>query len=260
MLTRRHAELGRQARSRAPAAPRTEGRSARKRRRSGPRWRRCASRSRTPSRRWPGCGTELGKVENRLADPKIYDGPPERAIRARQGQGALRRRDRRARGELAGAERRARRGRGGAGSGGDAMTTAEDHRRRLGMTRHPEGGWYRRDLSRPRRRDGRAASTAIYYLLEDGDRSHWHRVDAAEVWHFYAGAPLALSLSPDGKLRRDARARGGPGGRRAAADRRAPAPGNRPKRWATGRWSAARWRPASTSPASSWRRRDGRRG
>ena len=45
---------------------------------------------------------------------------------------------------------------------------------------------------------GRGAGTAIYYLLQAGERSHWHRVDAAEIWHWYAGAPLALSLSPDG--------------------------------------------------------------
>jgi predicted cupin superfamily sugar epimerase len=41
--------------------------------------------------------------------------------------------------------------------------------------------------------------TAIYYLLQHGESSAWHRVDAAEIWHFYAGAPLALILSPDGR-------------------------------------------------------------
>jgi predicted cupin superfamily sugar epimerase len=45
----------------------------------------------------------------------------------------------------------------------------------------------------------RAAGTAIYYLLEAGQRSHWHRVDAAETWHFYAGEPLELSISADGR-------------------------------------------------------------
>lgn len=67
----------------------------------------------------------------------------------------------------------------------------------LGLEPHPEGGWFRetfRDAN-----EGRAHSTAIYYLLEAGDHSHWHRVnDAAEVWHWYAGGPLALTLSPDG--------------------------------------------------------------
>jgi len=69
----------------------------------------------------------------------------------------------------------------------------------LGMTRHPEGGWFKESFRDPVTRDGRAVSTAIYYLLEKGDRSHWHRVDAAEVWHFYAGSPLELSISPDGQ-------------------------------------------------------------
>jgi len=63
----------------------------------------------------------------------------------------------------------------------------------LGLVRHPEGGWYRQTF-----RDGplgaRAHSTLIYYLLEAGDRSHWHRVDSAEIWHWYAGAPLQLKI------------------------------------------------------------------
>ncbi|KKB81147.1 cupin [Devosia soli] len=65
----------------------------------------------------------------------------------------------------------------------------------LGMARHPEGGWYVETFGDDEGIDGRAHSTAIYYLLEAGDRSHWHRVDAVEVWHYYAGAPLALELS-----------------------------------------------------------------
>jgi predicted cupin superfamily sugar epimerase len=69
----------------------------------------------------------------------------------------------------------------------------------LGLERHPEGGWYRETFRDPATgAGGRAASTLIYYLLEAGDVSHWHRVDAAEVWHHYAGAPLVLTLSPDG--------------------------------------------------------------
>ncbi|SIQ35456.1 hypothetical protein SAMN05880582_1011577 [Rhizobium sp. RU20A] len=66
----------------------------------------------------------------------------------------------------------------------------------LGMDRHPEGGWYVQTF---RDEEGglRGHSTAIYYLLEAGERSHWHRVrDAAEVWHHYAGATLALSIAP----------------------------------------------------------------
>jgi uncharacterized protein len=69
----------------------------------------------------------------------------------------------------------------------------------LGMIPHPEGGWYV-ETFRDAPSEGRGHSTAIYYLLEQGQRSHWHRVtDAAEVWHFYNGAPLELGLSPDGK-------------------------------------------------------------
>ncbi len=69
----------------------------------------------------------------------------------------------------------------------------------LGMSPHPEGGWYV-ETFRDAPSGGRGHSTAIYYLLEQGQRSHWHRViDAAEVWHFYDGAPLELGLSPDGK-------------------------------------------------------------
>ena len=72
---------------------------------------------------------------------------------------------------------------------------AEDVIFTLGMARHPEGGWYAQTFEDPDKIDGRARSTAIYYLLEAGDRSHWHRVDAVEVWHWYAGSPLSLRLS-----------------------------------------------------------------
>jgi predicted cupin superfamily sugar epimerase len=65
----------------------------------------------------------------------------------------------------------------------------------LGLQPHPEGGWFAetwRDATLPR-----GAGTAIYFLLREGERSHWHRVDAAETWHHYAGAPLALSIAAD---------------------------------------------------------------
>ncbi|KFL30542.1 cupin [Devosia riboflavina] len=65
----------------------------------------------------------------------------------------------------------------------------------LGMQRHPEGGWYAETFVDVEGENGRAHSTAIYYLLEAGDHSHWHRVDAVEVWHYYAGAPIELNLS-----------------------------------------------------------------
>lgn len=67
----------------------------------------------------------------------------------------------------------------------------------LGLQPHPEGGWYR-ETWRAEATDGeRPAGTAIYYLLERGQRSHWHRVDADEIWHFYAGDPLRLLTSAD---------------------------------------------------------------
>jgi predicted cupin superfamily sugar epimerase len=68
----------------------------------------------------------------------------------------------------------------------------------LGMQRHPEGGWYV-ETYRDEHGGPRGHSTAIYYLLQAGERSHWHKVkDAAEAWHYYAGAPLALHRSKDG--------------------------------------------------------------
>jgi predicted cupin superfamily sugar epimerase len=67
----------------------------------------------------------------------------------------------------------------------------------LALERHPEGGWYRQTFE-DAVSGGRAHSTAIYFLLEGGDVSAWHRVDAAEIWHWYAGAPLELKLSADG--------------------------------------------------------------
>ncbi|GMG81334.1 cupin domain-containing protein [Paralimibaculum aggregatum] len=76
--------------------------------------------------------------------------------------------------------------------------TAAELIRVLGLERHPEGGWYRETWRAEAPEGSRAAGTAIYYLLEGGDHSHWHRVDAAEIWHWYAGGPLALTLSPDG--------------------------------------------------------------
>jgi predicted cupin superfamily sugar epimerase len=63
----------------------------------------------------------------------------------------------------------------------------------LGLERHPEGGWFKQTFV-DEVPGGRAHSTLIYYLLERGDRSAWHRVDSAEVWHWYAGAPLELLI------------------------------------------------------------------
>jgi uncharacterized protein len=76
--------------------------------------------------------------------------------------------------------------------------TAADIIRLLDLKPHPEGGHFRETFRDSRTIDGRAASTAIYFLLAHGERSHWHRVDAVETWHWYAGAPLALDIAQDG--------------------------------------------------------------
>ena len=65
----------------------------------------------------------------------------------------------------------------------------------LRLERHPEGGWYIQSFKDAAKAGERPQSTAIYYLLEAGDVSHWHRVDAVEIWHYYAGAPLTLRVS-----------------------------------------------------------------
>jgi predicted cupin superfamily sugar epimerase len=67
---------------------------------------------------------------------------------------------------------------------------------RLALKPHPEGGHYR-ETFRDAQLDGngRAASTAIYFLLARGERSHWHRIDAAETWHHYAGSALRLEIA-----------------------------------------------------------------
>ena len=78
------------------------------------------------------------------------------------------------------------------------MPTAADIIARLGLQPHPEGGNYRETFRDPRcDAGGRALSTAIYFLLTRGERSHWHRIDAVEVWHYYAGSALILRISDD---------------------------------------------------------------
>lgn len=80
------------------------------------------------------------------------------------------------------------------------MTEADDLISRLGLIPHPEGGHYV-ETYRHRPEDGtrRGACTAIYYLLKAGERSHWHQVDAVEIWHWYGGGPLLLKTSEDGR-------------------------------------------------------------
>lgn len=72
--------------------------------------------------------------------------------------------------------------------------TADEIIARLGLLPHPEGGHYRQTWVAPGD-GGRPAGTCIYFLLKADEASHWHRVDAAEIWHFYAGAPLILRVA-----------------------------------------------------------------
>lgn len=73
-------------------------------------------------------------------------------------------------------------------------TNADDLIRLLDLQPHPEGGHYRQTWVASKTGD-RPSGTAIYFLLKETEVSHWHRIDAAEIWHFYAGAPLVLSIS-----------------------------------------------------------------
>lgn len=77
---------------------------------------------------------------------------------------------------------------------------ADDVIRLLGLKPHPEGGYFRETFRDPERVGGRSRSTAIYYLLKAGEMSRWHRVDAVEIWHWYAGAPLELKLHDGSRL------------------------------------------------------------
>jgi hypothetical protein len=65
------------------------------------------------------------------------------------------------------------------------------------MAPHPEGGWYVETFRAAAQPGARSAVTAIYFLLQEGQRSHWHRVDASEIWLWHAGSPMRLHLSPD---------------------------------------------------------------
>ncbi|MEM7570107.1 MAG: cupin domain-containing protein, partial [Pseudomonadota bacterium] len=68
------------------------------------------------------------------------------------------------------------------------------------MEKHPEGGWYAqswRDGPTATKDGQRGSGSAIYNLLEEGQRSNWHAIDAVEIWHYHAGMPLELSISED---------------------------------------------------------------
>lgn len=92
--------------------------------------------------------------------------------------------------------------------------------RLLGLRPHPEGGHYAETWRDAPGSDGRSRASAIYYLLQAGELSHWHRVDAAEIWLWHAGGPLALTVSIDGRLATTEAVRLGPnlrGGERPQA-------------------------------------------
>ncbi|MEM7067515.1 MAG: cupin domain-containing protein [Pseudomonadota bacterium] len=76
--------------------------------------------------------------------------------------------------------------------------SAEEIIARLELQPHPEGGYFRETFRDQRENEGRSVGTAIFFLLKEGEISRWHRVDAAEIWHFYAGAPLELGLAEEG--------------------------------------------------------------
>ncbi|MCD9146688.1 cupin domain-containing protein [Pseudophaeobacter flagellatus] len=73
--------------------------------------------------------------------------------------------------------------------------TADEIIAKLQLSPHPEGGWFRQTWVA--KNAGRASGTCIYFLLRSGESSHWHRIDATEIWLYHAGAPLVLSMSPD---------------------------------------------------------------
>jgi predicted cupin superfamily sugar epimerase len=72
------------------------------------------------------------------------------------------------------------------------MMTADQVIETLSLRPHPEGGWYRQTWVAQAEAGERPSGTAIYFLLKDGERSHWHKVDATEIWLYHAGAPLRL--------------------------------------------------------------------
>lgn len=74
--------------------------------------------------------------------------------------------------------------------------TAEDVISALNLAPHPEGGWYRQTWVADN--GPRPSGTCIYFLLKGDERSHWHRVDADEIWLFHSGAPLILSVAETG--------------------------------------------------------------
>lgn len=83
-----------------------------------------------------------------------------------------------------------------AGPAAETMDDADALIERLGLQPHPEGGWYRETWRAAASSGARAAGTAILFLLKAGERSHWHRVDADELWFWHAGSALTLATAP----------------------------------------------------------------
>ena len=135
--------------------------------------------------------------------------------------------------------------------------TADEIIAALGLEPHPEGGWYVQTFVDGAGVDGRARSTAIYFLLKAEERSRWHRVDAAEIWHWHAGPRSRCRLQGPTARRRHtcSAATCRPGNARRWWF--PPMPGRVPGAWGSGRWWAARWRLASASTVLSWRRQAG---
>jgi uncharacterized protein len=75
-----------------------------------------------------------------------------------------------------------------------ASITASAVIEHLGLSPHPEGGWHAETWRAPSEGGRRPSASAILYLLGAGERSHWHRVDAAEIWQYSAGDPLELRV------------------------------------------------------------------
>jgi hypothetical protein len=83
----------------------------------------------------------------------------------------------------------------------DRLASAAEIIARLELKPHPEGGYYRETFREPRTEaNGRALSTAIYFLLVRGEGSKWHRIDAVEIWHHYAGHALSLRIAHEGGM------------------------------------------------------------
>ena len=78
------------------------------------------------------------------------------------------------------------------------MQTADEIIEKLGLQPHPEGGYFRETFRDPADHSNRSVGTAIFFLLKAGEISRWHRVDASEIWHYYAGAALELGIADEG--------------------------------------------------------------